>query len=166
LIVSLIAAMAENRVIGLDGALPWRLPRDMRRFKDLTTGHTVIMGRKTFDTLTKPLPNRRNIVITRDVSHEATGGDVFPNLQDAFRAASEDEEIFVAGGAEIYRLALPFADRIYLTVVHAVLEGDTFFPEFAMSDWRLHEDIRYHPDEKHIYSYSFRLYERRSVDTR
>jgi len=165
LIVSLIAAMAENRAIGLDAALPWRLPRDMRHFKELTTGHTVVMGRKTYDTLPRPLPNRRNVVITRDVSYVASGADVFHSLQDALRTVAENEEVFVAGGAEIYRLALPFADRIYLTVVHTVLEGDTFFPEFEMSDWLLQEDTRYDSDERHIYSFSFRLYERRSVET-
>jgi dihydrofolate reductase len=164
LIVSLIAAMAENRAIGLDGALPWRLPRDMRHFKELTTGHTVIMGRKTYDTLPRPLPNRRNIVITRDRSYQATGADVFHNLSNALLAASEDGEVFVAGGAQVYALALPSADRIHLTVVHAVLQGDTFFPEFAMSDWRLQEDIRYDSDEKHLHSYSFRLYERRAIE--
>jgi dihydrofolate reductase len=158
--------MAENRAIGLDGALPWRLPRDMRHFKELTTGHTVIMGRKTFDTLPKPLPNRRNIVITRDVSYVVSGADVFHNLPEALHAASEDDEVFIAGGAEIYALALASADRIYLTVVHAVLQGDTFFPEFAMSEWRLQEDLRYDSDEKHIHSFSLRLYERRSVETR
>ena len=165
MIVSLIAAMAENRAIGLDAALPWRLPKDMRHFKELTTAHTVIMGRKTYDTLPRPLTNRRNVVITRDVSYVASGADVFHSLQDALRTVSEDEEVFVAGGAEIYRLALPFADRIYLTMVHTVLEGDTFFPEFEMSDWLLQEDTRYDSDGRHIYSFSFRLYERRSVET-
>ena len=143
MIVSLIAAMAENRVIGRDATLPWRLPRDMRRFRELTTGHAVIMGRKTYDTLGKPLPDRRNLIITRDVSYEASGARVFHTLEHALREASNDEEVFVAGGAEIYALALPRADRIYLTVVHAILDGDTYFPEFAINDWRLAEDIRY-----------------------
>ncbi|MGD8726076.1 MAG: dihydrofolate reductase [Gemmatimonadales bacterium] len=160
MILSLIAAMAENRAIGLGGDLPWRLPNDMRRFKTLTTGHTVIMGRKTFDTLRRPLPERRNIIITRNASLEMPGAEVYVSLQAAVATAAHEEEVFVAGGAQIYTLALPHADRIYLTLVHAVTQGDTFFPEFSMNEWRLEEDIRFETDERHRYAYSFRLYER------
>lgn len=161
--VSLIAAMAENRVIGRDGDLPWRLPRDMRRFQRLTTGHAVIMGRKTYDSVGKPLPNRRNLVVTHDLDYRSPGIRVFHSL-DAALLAADAGEVFVAGGAEIYRLAFPRAVRLYLTVVHAVVEGDTFFPVFAMDDWRLEEDLRYLPDERHPFAHSFRLYMRRSTD--
>jgi len=163
--ISLIAAMAENRVIGRDSALPWHLPRDMRRFKELTTGHAVIMGRKTYDTLGKPLPNRRNVVITRNRSYGVPGVEVFHTLDDALCAVTAPDEVFIAGGAEIYALALPRVDRIYLTVVHAWLDGDTYFPGFTVGDWRLVEDIRYQSDEKHRYPYSFRLYQRRAIDS-
>ena len=160
--VSLIAAMADNRVIGRDGALPWRLPRDMRRFKSLTTGHTVVMGRKTFDTLPGPLPNRRNVVLSRDAGFGRPGIEVARDLASALRAADPGTEVFVAGGGDVYRAALPLADRIHLTVVHASVEGDTTFPAFAMEEWRLVEDVRFEPDERHAFGHSFRRYERRS----
>jgi dihydrofolate reductase len=162
-IVSLIAAMAQNRVIGHDGGLPWRLPRDMRRFQRLTTGHAVIMGRKTYDSVGQPLPNRRNLVVTRSIDYRPPGVRVFHSLDDALLAA-DCGEVFVAGGAEIYRLAFPRAVRLYLTVVHAVVEGDTFFPAFAMDDWHLEEDLRYPSDERHPFAHSFRFYVRRSND--
>lgn len=163
MIVALIAAMAENRVIGHGGDLPWRLPRDMRHFQRLTTGHTVIMGRKTYDSVGQPLPNRRNLVITRNLDYRPPGIEVFLGLDDALLAADANE-VFVAGGAEIYRLALPRAERLYLTVVHAVVGGDTFFPAFSMDDWRLEEDLRYPADERHPFAHSFRLFVRRSID--
>lgn len=160
--VSLIAAMADNRVIGRDGALPWRLPRDMRRFKSLTTGHTVVMGRKTFETLPGPLPNRRNVVLSRDAGFGWPGIEVARDLESALRAAALGTEVFVAGGGDVYRAALPLADRIHLTVVHTAVEGDTTFPAFAMEEWRLVEDMRFEPDERHAFGHSFRRYERRS----
>jgi dihydrofolate reductase len=162
MIVSLIAAMGENRVIGAKGSLPWHLPRDMRHFKTLTTGHPVVMGRKTFETLNVPLPNRHNVVITTDPSYVADGADVAASLEAALATVGDDEDIFVAGGGEIYRLALPRADRIYLTVVHHHFQGDTWFPEFSMEHWQLIEDFRYEPDERHAWAHSFRLYRCRS----
>ena len=154
--------MAENRVIGQDNALPWRLPRDMRRFKRLTTGHAVIMGRKTFETLPAPLPDRRNVVLTRAAAYSRGGVEVARSLDAALEIVAGDEEVFVAGGAEVYRVALRVADRIHLTVVHATVPGDTLFPEFAMEDWRLVADLRFTPDARHAFPYSFRLYERRT----
>lgn len=154
--------MAENRVIGRDGAVPWHLPVDMRHFKALTTGHTVIMGRKTFESLGRPLPNRRNVVLTRDPAYRAPAGVVVVHTLDAALAAAEaDSEVFVAGGEGIYRLALPRADRLYLTVVHARIEGDTFFPEFDVAEWKLVREERHEPDDRHEHPFSFRLYERR-----
>ena len=160
MIISLIAAMAENRVIGRGGGLPWRLPRDVQHFKRVTTGHTVIMGRRTYDSVGAPLPNRRNMVVTRNPDYRPPGIRAFPSLDGALLAA-DDDEVFVVGGAEIYRLAFRRAARLYLTVVHAAVDGDTFFPAFAMDDWRLDEDLRYPSDERHAYSCSFRLYTRR-----
>jgi dihydrofolate reductase len=159
-IVSLIAAMSENRVIGHEGDLPWRLPLDMRHFKHLTTGHAVIMGRKTFETLPAALPHRRNIVMTRDRTFRRGGVEVVTSLDDAFRLVAEDDEVFVAGGGEIYRLALPRADRLYLTLVHVTVDGDTLFPDFDASEWRLVHDERHEPDERHAHPFSFRFYER------
>jgi len=162
-IVSLIAAMSENHVIGNEGDLPWRLPLDMRHFKTVTTGHAVIMGRKTFETLPAPLPHRRNIVITRDPTYRAEGADVALSLDDALALVTNEAEVFVAGGGEIYRAALPRADRLYLTLVHASVPGDTHFPSFDDGAWRLVSDERHERDERHQHAFSFRLYERAST---
>ncbi|MDH3455286.1 MAG: dihydrofolate reductase [Gemmatimonadota bacterium] len=166
MILSLIAAMAENRTIGRDGALPWHLPRDMRRFKEITMGHAVIMGRKTYESMDKPLPGRRNLVLTRRRDYRSAGIEVFPTLDAALDAASGDLEVFVAGGEQIYRLALPRADRIYLTMVHRPFDGDAVFPEFELDDWHLEEDVRYEPDALHLHAHSFLLYSRAARSTR
>jgi dihydrofolate reductase len=158
--VSIIAAMSENRVIGRDGRLPWHLPEDMRRFRRLTTGHTVIMGRRTYESLGAPLAGRSCVVITRDVDFRAPGALVVHSLEDALQCAAGDEETFIAGGSEVYRLALPRADRIYLTVVHAQLDGDTHFPEFDDEHWTIVEEEHLPADERHGYAMSFRIYQR------
>jgi len=162
LIVSLVAAMAENRVIGRDNALPWRLPSDMKHFKELTIGHTVIMGRKTYDSMGQPLVERRNVVISRDPGLAYDGAEVVASLDDALGLAAGEDEVFVAGGGEIYRLALSRADRIYLTVVHTTVEGDTHFPEFDVEEWQLAEDVRHESDERHEHAFSLRFYLRRA----
>jgi dihydrofolate reductase len=161
--VSLIAALARNRVIGRDGDLPWRLPADLKHFKTLTTGHPVIMGRRTFDSIGRPLPNRTTIVITRDTSFRRDGIVVVHGLDAALDAAANAERVFVAGGAEIYVLAMPVADRMDLTVVHADVEGDTRFPEVDPAAWSLAEDERHPRDDRHDYEYSFRTYLRVSA---
>ncbi|MBT0652723.1 dihydrofolate reductase [Geomobilimonas luticola] len=129
MIVSLIAAMAENRVIGSKGGIPWHLPADLAHFRELTTGHPVIMGRTTFASIGRPLPGRRNLVLSRTAGFRAEGVEVFASLEDALAACTGADEVFIGGGGEVYREALPRADRIYLTVVHRYYEGDTFFPE-------------------------------------
>lgn len=166
--LSLIAAMSENRVIGRAGGLPWRMPADMARFKRLTTGHPAIMGRRTFDSMKSPLPGRTNIVVTRRRDFApAPGVLVAHDLAEAIRLArtapggGEVGEIFIIGGGEIYALALPRADRIHLTVIHARIEGDAFFPEFDEQAWRLTHDERREADEKNEFACSFRIYERR-----
>jgi len=159
-IVSLVAAMAENRVIGHSGGLPWHLPLDLQFFKKLTVDHTVIMGRRTFDEVKRPLANRRNVVITRNLSFRPHGVTVVPSLEEALALGATEDEVFVIGGGEIYRLALPRADRIYLTIVHAVVEGDTYFPEFEGSAWVLEEEERHEADAKHAYPFTFRTYSR------
>lgn len=160
--ISLIAAMAENRVIGVNNALPWRLPADLRHFRQLTTGHHVIMGRRNYESIGKPLPERTNIVITRNPAYHAPGCRVKHSLADALRDSGDDPEVFVIGGAEIYRQAIEHADRIYLTLVHADIRGDTFFPEFDMREWRETSRTRHEADEKNPHAYSFMTYDRRN----
>jgi dihydrofolate reductase len=160
MIVSLVAAMAENRVIGKNGRLPWHLPDEIKHFKKLTVDHTVIMGRKTYDEVGRPLPNRRNVVISRNPVFQPTGATVVPTLDEALALGASEEEVFVIGGGEIYALALPRADRLYLTVVHASIEGDTVFPPLDQSAWML-DDEAFHPsDERHAISFTIRTYSR------
>jgi dihydrofolate reductase len=159
-IVSLVLAMSENRVIGRNGGLPWHLPKDLQHFKKLTVDHTVIMGRKTFDEIKHPLDNRRNVVITRNPDFQARGATVVPSLDEALALGATEREVFVIGGGEIFRLALPRADRLYLTVVHASVEGDTYFPAFDATAWVLEEEERHEADEKHAYAFTFRTYSR------
>lgn len=137
-VLTLIAALARNGTIGRDNALPWRIPEDLQRFKALTLGHPVIMGRKTWDSLGRPLPGRLNIVISRDPTYLAAGATVATSLPQAMTLATAQapEEIFIIGGAEIYRLALPLAQRLQLTEIDADVDGDAHFPSFDRSHWR------------------------------
>ncbi len=166
MIVSLIAAASENNVIGVHGVLPWKLPADLKRFKELTSGHPIIMGRKTYESIGRPLPNRRNIVVTHRKDLQIEGYDVVASMKEALRLASSfqlpasSSEIFVIGGGEIYRQALPLAHRIYLTRVHASIEGDTFFPEVPMDEWREVSREEYSADSDNQYPFTFLLYER------
>ncbi|MBT8485231.1 MAG: dihydrofolate reductase [Phycisphaerales bacterium] len=160
--VTIIAALSENRVIGRGGGLPWHLPADLKRFKKLTLGHPVIMGRRTFDSIKRPLPDRTNIVVTRDASFTAEGVVVAHGLDEALAQAG-DGLVFVAGGAEIYGLALSRADRLELTVVHARVDGDVRFPAFDPRDWQCTADERHEVDERHAYAFSFRTYARCAV---
>lgn len=160
--VTLIAAVAENRVIGRAGTLPWRLPDDLRRFKQRTAGHVVIMGRRTWESLDGPLPDRPAIVISRRRDLDVGTATLAGGLDEALEIAADrgEQEVFILGGADIYALALPVADRLELTVVHAEIEGDTYFPEFDLSAWTITEDERHEADERHEYAFSFRCYER------
>lgn len=158
--VSIIAAMAENRVIGVNNTLPWRLPADLRHFRRLTTGHHVIMGRRNYESIGRPLPDRTNIVVTRNPAYRAPGCVVRHSLEEALRDTGDDPEVFVIGGAEIYRQALARADRLYLTLVHANVPGDTFFPEFDAREWRETGRTRHEADDKNPYACSFVTYER------
>lgn len=132
--IALIAAVAENGVIGNRGAIPWHIGEDLALFKKLTTGHTVIMGRKTFESLRKPLPNRRNIVVSGSLPPEE-GCEVCRNLEEALKAAQRDDEVFLIGGESIYREGLKFADTLYLSMVPGSYDGDTRFPEFDEEEW-------------------------------
>lgn len=152
--------MAENRVIGIHNTLPWRLPADLRHFRQLTTGHHVIMGRRNYESIGKPLPDRHNIILTRNPSYRAPGCQVKNSLGEALQDIQNDPEIFIIGGAEIYRQALGLADRLYLTLVHAEINGDTYFPEFDRRDWKEITRTRNEADERNPYAYSFVTYDR------
>ena len=158
--ISIIAALAENRVIGINNTLPWRLPNDLKHFRRLTTGHAIILGRKNYESIGKPLPERTNIVITRNRDFHADGCLIAHSLDEALALAKNDPEIFVIGGAEIYRAALARTNRLYLTRVHATIAGDTYFPEFDETEWREISRERHKRDERHAYAYSFVVLER------
>lgn len=161
--LSLMVAMTENHVIGLGNDLPWHLPKDFQRFKDKTNGHAVIMGRKTFESLGgKSLPQRTNIVITRQSNYQADDALVVSSFRDALNhvAQTNDDEPFVIGGGEIYRQAFPYADKLYLTIVHTQIEGDTYFPDFDQNEWQLTEERAMPADENHDYAFTFYTYER------
>ncbi len=160
-LVSAIVAAAENNAIGKDNQLLWHLPNDLRFFKRTTTGHPVIMGRKTYESVGKLLPNRRNIIITRQAAYAVEGADVVHSLAAALESCAGEQEVFVVGGAEIYQQALPVTDRIYLTRVHAALPGDSFFPELDEREWRSVSEESHPADERHAYGYTFGIYERR-----
>jgi dihydrofolate reductase len=135
-LLALIAAVARNGVIGVDNRLPWRLPDDMRRFRALTAGHSIIMGRKTWESIGRPLPDRQNIVVTRQRNFEAPGANVVASLEAALAAAIMPEPVFVIGGEALYREALPLASRMYLTEIHQDFPGDARFPSYARNAWR------------------------------
>ena len=153
--------MAENRVIGADNALPWRLPDDLKRFRRLTTGHPVIMGRKNHQSIGRPLPDRLNIVVTRDRSFRAPGCTVVHSIADAFAVAGTAAEVFVIGGADVYAQTLSAATRMYLTLVHAEISGDTHFPNFDRRQWTESARERHAPDGAHAHAFSFVTLERR-----
>ncbi len=160
--VTLVAAVARNRVIGKDGDLPWRLPADMKHFKRTTVGHPLIMGRRTFESFGRPLPDRTNIVVTRNRGYRPEGAVVAASLDAAMKIArEEDEEIFIGGGEEVFRHFLPTADRMILTWIDEEFEGDTFFPEFDEREWRVVSREEHEPDERNRWRYSFVVYERR-----
>ncbi|NVJ86020.1 MAG: dihydrofolate reductase [Algoriphagus sp.] len=161
--ILIIAAKAKNNVIGKNNELVWRLPADFKRFKALTTGNYLLMGRKTFESLGSPLPNRTHLVITRDKNYQVPAGHfVFQTIEDAFTFCNklDVDKLFVIGGGEIYKQTLPLADKMILTEVEANPEGDTYFPEFDPNEWK--EVFReYHPaDSKHRYPFSFVDYEK------
>jgi dihydrofolate reductase len=158
--ICLIAALAANRIIGRDNALPWRLPADMKRFKALTMGHPVVMGRKTHESIGTPLPGRRNLVITRNRDYGAPGCEVVHSLDGAIAACGDAQEIFIIGGAELYRESLPRAQCLEFTEIHAEFAGDASFPEVSLEQWR--ETTReIHRDEAGIpFRYDFVRYER------
>jgi dihydrofolate reductase len=162
--ISLIAAVAQNHVIGLNNDLPWHLPDDFAYFKRKTSHHPIIMGRKSLESLGKPLPNRTNIVITRNAEFKAPGVTIVHTLKDAIEAARSvnQEEIYVIGGAEVYALALPVATTLYLTEIYKAYEGDAYFPDFDKSEWAEVNRVPHSADERHEVGFDFVEYERKS----
>lgn len=159
-VIALIAAMANNRVIGSDNRLPWKLPADLRYFKTVTTGKPVIMGRRTWESIGRALPHRTNIVVTRDPTFLAEGCLVVHSVGEALHAASGSEEIMVIGGASLYEQLLPCAQRLYLTLVDAEVSGDALFPKVDATQWQEVARDDHVPDAKNEYPYSFVVYER------
>jgi dihydrofolate reductase len=159
--VILIAAAAQNNALGKNNQLLWHLPDDFKRFKSVTSGHYIIMGRKTFESFPKPLPNRTHVIITRQKDYQPEGCIVVDSMQKALEVSPKNEDVFVIGGGEIYNLAMPFADKIDLTRVHATCEADTFFPEINPGEWQL-QSSEFHPkDEKHAYDFTFQEFIRK-----
>ena len=156
--VSLLVAMAKNRVIGINNALPWHLPADLKHFKSLTMGHHMVMGRKTYESIGKPLPGRTSVVVTRNQNYAPPGVVVVNSLEEAILACGDDTEIFVIGGAELFHQAINFADRIYMTEIDADIAGDTYFTEFDHSLWRETGRASHAPDESNAYPYHFISY--------
>lgn len=157
--ITLIAAAAENNALGKDNQMIWHLPDDFKRFKQLTTGHYIIMGRKTFESFPKPLPNRTHVIITRQNDYNADGCIVVNSLDEALMACPPDEEVFIIGGGEIYRQALDVADKIELTRVFGTSpDADAFFPEIDSLIWKLSEEIFHPKDDRHAYDMAFRTY--------
>lgn len=162
--LSIIVATAEKGVIGKDNQLIWHLPEDLKMFRRLTTGHVIIMGRKTFESIGKPLPNRTSIIISRNIDYLVEGCIVVGSLEEAIEKAKEieTEEAFIIGGAQIYALALDMADTVYLTQVHHNFEGDAFFPVLDTNIWTETERKSFQPDEKHAYAFDFVTLEKRT----
>ncbi|MBE4910142.1 dihydrofolate reductase [Bacillus luteolus] len=158
--ISLLVAMDNNRLIGKDNDLPWRLPADLAYFKRVTMGHSIIMGRKTFDSIGRPLPGRENIIITRNTEYKADGCIVIHSIEEVLEMNQENKELFIIGGAEIFKEVLPYADRLYITEIDDVFEGDTFFPAFPLNEWQKTTSEKGPRDEKNPYDYNFVVYER------
>ena len=159
MIVSDVVAISENHVIGKDNKLLWYLPNDLKHFKEITIGHTIIMGRKTYESVGKPLPKRRNIIITRQRA-TIPGCEVVNSIEAALALCAGEDEVFIVGGTEIYRQSLALTDRIYLTIIHKEFEGDSFFPDINKEEWKEVSREDHQPDAKNPLPYSFITLER------
>ncbi|HNP33437.1 MAG TPA: dihydrofolate reductase [Flavobacterium sp.] len=159
--ITLIAAVAENNALGKNNQLLWHLPDDFKRFKNVTTGHYIIMGRKTFESFPKPLPNRTHVIITRQKDYAPENCIVVDSLPKAIAVCPEDEEVFIIGGGEIYKQSIEMADKLDITKVHHTFEADTFFPEIHVAKWEL-VSSEFHPkNEKHLFDFTFETYLRK-----
>lgn len=160
-VISIIAAMTDDRVIGINNSLPWKLPSDMSWFRQQTLGKPILMGRKTFDSFgARPLPERNNIIVTRDQDYQSAGVTVVHSIEEALQAAGKVEEIMIIGGASFYAQMLPQTQRMYLTRVHTEVTGDAWFPAFDESQWRQVERIDCEADERNVHAHSFIILER------
>lgn len=159
--LSLIVAASENDVIGVDGDLPWHLSADLKRFRKLTTGHSLIMGRKTFESIGRLLPERNMIIVTRNEQYQFEGAVVVHSIAEAIAAAGDDDQPFVAGGAQLYSEAIELVETIFMTRVHAEVDGDVFLPAIDWNQWELVESERHPADNKNDHEYSFELYSKR-----
>ncbi|MFD0697321.1 dihydrofolate reductase [Paenibacillus sp. GCM10027628] len=160
--ISFIFAMDRNRAIGVNNKLPWHLPADLKFFKSVTMGHPILMGRKTYDSIGKPLPGRRNVILTQNSQFQAEGCEVVHSVEEAVQAF-RDEELFVIGGAEIFRLMAEVVDRMYITYIDHEFEADTYFGEMDMSEWTLVSSEQGERNEKNPYAYYFRIYDRKKA---
>jgi dihydrofolate reductase len=159
--ITVIAAVAENNALGKENQLLWHLPDDFKRFKTLTSGHYIIMGRKTFESFPKPLPNRTHVIISRQANYQPEGCIVVNSLEQAIEACPKTEEVFIIGGGEIYRQSIAVADKLDLTKVHASFEADTYFPEVDLSQWQLVFEEHHPKDERHDYAFTFQTFARK-----
>ncbi|AVR45452.1 diacylglycerol kinase [Christiangramia fulva] len=159
--ITMIAAAAENNALGKDNDLVWHLPDDFRRFKRLTSDHYIIMGRKTFETFPKLLPDRTHVVITRQEDYQPKGVIVVQSLVEALKVSKLDPQVFIIGGGEIYRQGMEYADRIELTRVHGKFDADTFFPAIREDEWKLIKEEHHPADDKHKYAFTYKTYDRR-----
>jgi dihydrofolate reductase len=159
--ISFIVAMDKHRVIGKNNQLPWHLPADLKFFKKVTMGHPIIMGRKTHESIGKPLPGRENVIVTRNLNYHSDGCLVIHSVEELLQyAQGKQEEVFVIGGAELFKEVFPYTDRLYLTQIDEEFEGDTYFPEFHLNEWILLSQEKGIKDEKNPYDYSFNIYKR------
>lgn len=158
--IALIAAMDSKGLIGVNNDIPWHIPHDLKRFKRITSGHTVIMGRKTFESLSAPLPNRRNIVVTSDRSYSKPGIEVVFSIEDALKVADRKEENFVVGGAAIYEQFLPFANKLYFTYIKGVFTGDTYFPKVDFKNWKMIEEEAHETEGENPVKFVYQTFER------
>ena len=159
--IIMIAAVAENNALGKNNELVWHLPNDFKRFKSLTTNHHIIMGRKTFESFPKPLPNRVHVVITRQKDYNPEGCIVVDSIEKAIAVCPENEDSYIIGGGEIYNLGMEHADILEITKVHHSFDADVYFPEIDKTDWQLVESEENFKDEKHLYDYTYETYIRR-----
>jgi dihydrofolate reductase len=161
MIISAVVVVDKNQGIGSNNQLLVHFPADLKRFKSITTGHSIIMGRKTFESMGRALPNRRNIVISRQLDLSLPGAEITSSLSEALALCKDDQEVFIIGGAEIFKQALPLLNKIYLTKIEKSFEADTFFPEITSHEWEEIEREEFQPDEKTAFSYSFLTYQKR-----
>lgn len=157
--ISFVVAMDEKRLIGSNNELPWHLPADLQHFKKVTMGKPIVMGRKTYESIGRPLPGRENIILTRDSSYQVEGCTVIHTVEEALNR--KEEELCVIGGAEVFKLFMPFADRMYITKINSTFEGDTYFPEFSESEWSLVSKTDGTMDEKNKYPHEFLVFDKK-----